>query len=88
MTATAMETTSNWAPLEAKLAPELCAEFMWMYRDSGIQHYKHIQTRRYLLLDASGRCLARTADGVYDVPFGDEWKRASGRSEREANAID
>lgn len=88
MTSTTIETTSNWAPLEAKLGPERCAEFMWMYRDQGVEHYKHILTRRYLLLDSSGRCLARTTGSLYEVPFDDEWKQVSGRSEGGANAID
>lgn len=76
-----IETTPNWAPLEAKLAPEHCAEFMWMFREGGVEHFKHILTRRYLLLDASGQCVARTATGFYEVPFLDEWKRVSGRLE-------
>ena len=44
----------NWKPLEAKLAPKHCAEFMWMYRENGIEYYKHIMTRRYLRLDSPG----------------------------------
>jgi hypothetical protein len=87
MTATAIETTPNWAPLEAKLIPQLCAEFMWMYRDRGVEHYKHIQTRRYLRLDSVGRCLARKGDGFYEIPFDEEWKWVSGRQEGDANAI-
>jgi hypothetical protein len=76
-----VETTPNWALLEAKLPGELCAEFMWMYRERGIEFYKHSITRRYLLLDASGKCLARTAGGLCEIPFEDEWKRVSGRAE-------
>jgi hypothetical protein len=33
---------ANWEPLERLLAPDLCAEFMWMFREGGIEHYKHI----------------------------------------------
>lgn len=66
------ETTPNWAPLEANLAPELCAEFMWMFRKDGVEYYKHIQTRRYLQLTAEGRCTAQ--------PFEDHWKFVSGRA--------
>ena len=77
----AIETAPNWAPLEAKLAASLCVEFMWMYRDRRIEHYKHTITRLYLLLDASGRCMAQTATGFYEVPFESEWKRVSGRVE-------
>lgn len=87
MTATVIESTANWVPLESKLAREHCAEFMWMYRDRGVEHYKHIQTRRYLRLDAVGRCLARQGDGFYEIPFDEEWRRVSGRTEGDANAI-
>ncbi len=76
----AIETTPNWSPLEAKLAAPLCAEFMWMYRDRGVEHYKHTITRLYLLLDASGRCLSQTGAGFEAVPFEEEWKRVSGRA--------
>jgi len=81
------ETTPNWAPLKAKLTPELYAEFMWMYRDRGVEHYKHILTRRYLRLDSNGCCLSRQGDSFYEVPFDEEWKRISGRLEGKANAI-
>lgn len=87
MTATEIETRADWAPLEAKLAPELCAEFMWMYRDRGVEHYKHIQTRRYLRLDPVGRCLARQGDGFYEIPFDEEWRRVSGRTGGGADAL-
>lgn len=76
----AAELIANWAPLETMLTPELCAEFMWMYREGGIEHYKHIITRQYLLLDQGGRCLSRTAEGLTEVPFEQEWKRVTGRS--------
>lgn len=76
----AIELTGNWTPLEQRLAPDLCAEFMWMYRENGVEHYKHIVTRRYLRLDGSGRCLAWTGDGLKEVPFEQEWKRVSGRA--------
>jgi hypothetical protein len=75
-----IETIPNWAPLEARLAASLCAEFMWMYRDRGVEHYKHTVTRLYLLLDASGKCMGRTAAEFYEVPFEEEWKRVSGRA--------
>jgi hypothetical protein len=35
-----------------------CAAFMWMWRDRGIEFYKHIDIRRYLLLDSEGPLLA------------------------------
>ncbi len=48
-----VELVANWTPLTSRLAPELCAEFMWMYRDNGVEHYKHIVTRRCLRLEQS-----------------------------------
>lgn len=70
----------NWAPLERYLRPRDCAEFMWMYRDAGLDHFKHIETRAYLRLDSQGRCLVPTEVGWKEVPFEDEWKRVSGRA--------
>ncbi|MBX9601378.1 MAG: hypothetical protein K2X35_10245 [Bryobacteraceae bacterium] len=64
----------NWAPLETRLAPELCAEFMWMYRRDGVEHYKHIGTRRYLRLTTDGRVEPDTES------FEDHWKLVSGRT--------
>jgi hypothetical protein len=78
----AVELTANWSPLEDRLSPQLCAEFMWMFRENGVEHYKHIVTRRYLRLDQDGRCLAWTGDGLKEVPFEREWKRVSGRARR------
>lgn len=71
---------ADWTPLENKLSPELCAEFMWMHHESGIEHYKHIVTRRYLRLDHSGRCLVATGQGFREVPFEQEWRRVTGRT--------
>jgi hypothetical protein len=68
----------NWAPLEAKGGPELCSEFMWMMRRSGIEFFKHIRTRRYLLLDSDGRCYRRTANGFEVADLRTELKRARG----------
>ena len=76
----AVELTANWTPLEGRLTEPLCAEFMWMYRENGVEHYKHIITRRYLRLDQAGRCLAWTDGELKEVPFEQEWKRVSGRS--------
>jgi hypothetical protein len=75
-----VELTSNWKPLEGKLKPEQCAEFMWMYRDAGIEHYKHIVTRLYLRLDQAGRCLAWNGNRLTEVPFEQEWRRVTGRT--------
>ena len=76
---------ANWVPLERLLAPKLCAEFMWMFREAGIEHYKHIVTRRYLRLDQHGRCLASTCSGLKEVLFEQEWSRVSGRARRCGN---
>lgn len=76
------ELTANWKHLECRLPPDLCAEFMWMYRQNGIDHYKHIVTRRYLRLDAAGRCLSFTDSSLTEVPFEDEWKRITGHRRR------
>jgi hypothetical protein len=81
----AIELIANWTPLERRLEPELCAEFMWMCRQGGIEHYKHIMTRRYLHLDSEGRCLAWTKNGVKEVSFEQEWQRVSGRSGGDGN---
>lgn len=76
----AIELIANWAPLEQRLPPELCAEFMWMFRENGVEHFKHIVTRRYLRLDGDGRCLVWIEDEQKEVPFDEEWKRVSGRA--------
>jgi hypothetical protein len=76
----AVELIADWTPLEKKLPPELCAEFMWMFNQGGIEHYKHIVTRRYLRLDHSGRCLVETGQGFREVPFEQEWRRVTGRT--------
>lgn len=76
------ELTANWNHLERRLSSVLCAEFMWIYRENGVDHYKHIVTRRYLRLDEIGRCLAFSDSGLTEVPFEDEWKRVTGRAGR------
>jgi len=81
----AIELTPNWKPLEAKLAPAQCAEFMWMFRENGVEYFKHIDTRLCLLLKAEGQCLVRTGNGVKEAAFEQEWKRVSGRSRGEEN---
>lgn len=48
----------DWGPLKA-VAPDLLDDVMWMGRSrqdgTTIEQYKHIDTRRYLNLDASGQ---------------------------------
>ena len=51
---------ANWKPLE-RLIGCRCGEFMWMWRENGLEHYKHIESRRYLILDAEG-ALLRSAE--------------------------
>lgn len=77
-----LDLTANWKPLEGQLSPVVCAEFMWMYRESGVDYYKHIVTRRYLRLDTTGRCLAFSDSSLTEVLFEDEWKRVTGRARR------
>jgi hypothetical protein len=80
-----IELTPNWTPLECRLPPVLCAEFMWMFRQAGVEHYKHRDTRRYLLLGQGGECVARTDGGFEEVDFEKEWQRVSGRRKGEAD---
>ena len=68
----------NWAPIEAVGGPELCGEFMWMMRQSGIEFFKHIRTRRYLFLGFGGRCFRRIATGFEAADLETELKRARG----------
>ena len=55
--------TSDWEPLEQVLGPKLCEHFMFMGRFGELYLYKHIDTRRYLNLDAEGRCFRYTGNG-------------------------
>lgn len=80
MLSSSIETSPNWAPLECRLKPPECSEFMWMYRQGGLEHYKHTETRRYLRLDGEGRCFVPAEGGWKEVAFEDEWKRVSGRA--------
>lgn len=68
----------NWAPLEAVGGPEMSSEFMWMGRQSGIDFFKHICTRRYLLLDSRGCCYRQTSIGFEAADLATELKRARG----------
>ena len=52
-----------------------CGEFMWMYREDGLEHYKHIDTRRYLILDAKGRSYVRRGGDLVRVNFRKEFRR-------------
>jgi hypothetical protein len=54
---------SDWAPLERMLGTRLCELFMYMGRSGEIYLYKHIDTRRYLNLDAQGQCFRYIGKG-------------------------
>ena len=56
----------DWTPLERLIGNRSC-EFMWMWREGAIQFYKHVTTRRYLLLDSGGGCYKQTAMGLEAV---------------------
>lgn len=62
--------TSDWAPLEQMLGPRLCEHFMFMGRSGEIYLYKHWDTRRYLNLDAKGRCFRYTGNGYEPEELG------------------
>ena len=73
--ASAMELEpANWKPLELRIGIR-CAEFMWMFRENGLEHYKHIDTRRYLILDAKGRSYVRRDGDMVRVNFRQEFRR-------------
>jgi len=55
--------SSEWTPLEQMFGSELCERFMYMGRSGTIYMYKHIDTRRYLNLDAQGQCFRYTGNG-------------------------
>ena len=67
----------DWTPLE-RVIGNRCCEFMWMGRQGRIEFYKHIRTRRYLLLDSEGRCYRQTAAGLEAVEVAAELKRVTG----------
>ena len=48
----------NWAPLEKLCPPGICEQFMFMGTANGIYLYKHVDSRRYLNVDASGATYA------------------------------
>ena len=67
---------ANWKPLETRIG-ERCSEFMWMWRQNDLEYYKHIDTRRYLILDAEA-CSYRRRDGdVVVVDFTEEFRRVT-----------
>jgi hypothetical protein len=65
----------NWKPLELLIGSR-CREFMWMWRESGLEYYKHIDSRRYLILDAEGHCYGRR-EQLVPVDFQEELRRVT-----------
>lgn len=59
----------DWRPLEAILPPDKCGRFMYMFwlESDGqrLHHYKHIDTRRYLILRDRSEAYRYTGDEVY-----------------------
>lgn len=55
--------SSDWAPLERMLGPELCERFMFMGRSGELYLYKHSDTRRYLNIALDGSCFRYTPAG-------------------------
>ena len=43
-----------WAPLEKLCPPGICEQFMYMGKAGAIHLYKHVDSRRYLNVDAQG----------------------------------
>jgi hypothetical protein len=66
---------ANWKPLELLIGSR-CGEFMWMWRENGLEYYKHIDSRRYLILDAEGRCYSRQ-EQLVRVDFQEELRRVT-----------
>lgn len=57
--------------------PRVCEQFMWMWRENGVEFYKHILTRRYLLLDSSGQCYRQSESGLERAQFKEEMLRVT-----------
>lgn len=68
-------THPNWQALALHLPPSECADFMWMYRDRTVHFYKHIITRRYLLLDRDGNCYGQLNGELGVADFAAEYLR-------------
>lgn len=46
------ENRESWRALESALGRAQCMDFMWMGSAGSVQLYKHMDTRRYLKIDA------------------------------------
>jgi hypothetical protein len=84
---------ANWTPLETMLRQtgrpvSLCGSFMWMYRQNGIEFYKHVDTRRYLLLDSQLRCWRQGAHGLELSDFDREFDLVTGTGTTTGELVD
>jgi len=67
----------DWRPLHELVGDRVTGDFMWMYEvelsdGSSLQAYKHIDTRRYIHLDAESAAFAYESPGRYrEVPAAD-----------------
>ena len=59
--------------------PSECEDFMWMYRNGVVHFYKHIVTRRYLMLDGDGNCFLWNQDHLRMGDFESEYLRVTGQ---------
>jgi hypothetical protein len=48
-----VETRESWTPLEAALSRQQCVDFLWVGSAGTKQLYRHMDTRRYLMIDAA-----------------------------------
>jgi len=69
----------NWKPLEKVIGTNGCGPFMWMWREAGVEFYKHICTRRYLLLDSEGHCYGHGPGGLEPADIRAELERVTER---------
>jgi hypothetical protein len=67
----------NWKPLEIRIGAR-CAEFMWMWRQNGLEYYRHAGRRRYLILDSEGKSYSQQDAGLAAVDFTEEFRRGGG----------
>ena len=67
---------ANWQPLERRIGHR-CTEFMWMWRENGVEYYKHIATRRYLMLDGQGQCYTSRGEHLAPADFREEFTRVT-----------
>jgi len=49
-----------------------------MWRENGVEYYKHITTRRYLMLDGQGQCYASRGDHLVAADFREEFRWVTG----------